>query len=147
SGAVLYLAESFGAGLQAYDISQPQMQLREQITDLHGSGSGRDFKVSHNGQYIVSFAPSGNGRVYGMTATSLFSGADVRNVLGNFINNSSNISVTVGPAAFSNDDTVFYQPAAIEKVDTFGTSRLEIFDIASFAQTGVIDLGHIATYN
>jgi len=142
---VLYLGASFGAGLLAYDISQPQMQLREQTTELHGSGSGRDLKVSHNGQYVVSFAAQGNGRVYGMTATSLFSGADVRNVLGNFINNSSNFAVAVGPGAFSNDDTVFYQPAAVEQVDSFGTSRLEIFDIASFTQTGVIDLGHVST--
>lgn len=142
---VLYLGASFGAGLLAYDISQPQMQLREQTTELHGSGSGRDLKVSHNGQYVVSFAAQGNGRVYGMTATSLFSGTDVRNVLGNFINNSSNIAVGVGPVAFSNDDTVFYQPAAVENVDSFGTSRLEIFDIASFTQTGVIDLGHVST--
>jgi hypothetical protein len=140
---VLYLGASFGAGLLAYDISQPQMQLREQTTELHGSGSGRDLKVSHNGQYVCSFAAQGNGRVYGMTATSLFSGADVRVVLGNFINNSSNIAVGVGPGAFSNDDTVFYQPAAVETVDTLGTSRLEIFDTASFTQTGVIDLGHV----
>lgn len=144
---VLYLSQRYGAGLQAYDVSQGQMQLREQDNDPHNSAGGRDFKVSHNGQYIASFAPTGNGRVYGLTSTALFSGADVRNVLGNFINNSSNFAVSVGPAAFSNDDTVFYQPAAIQNVDTFGTSRLEIFDIASFSQTGLIDLGHVGTTN
>jgi hypothetical protein len=127
NGNVLFMGLSYGSGVAAYDISQPQMQLREQRNDLHGAGSGRDMKLSHNGKYLASFAASGNSDVYGMTSTSLFSAADVRLVLGNFINESSNFSVPVGPAAFSNDDVVFYQTAALVNfADGTGTSRLEI---------------------
>jgi hypothetical protein len=144
SGDKLFMGLAFGAGVAVYDISQPQMQLLQQSRDLHGAGSGRDLKVSHNGKYLVSFAASGNSRVFGVTSTSLFSTADVELVLGNFVNESSNFSVPVGPAAFSNDDTVFYQPAALTNfADSGGTSRLEIFDVSSFTQIGVIDLGHV----
>ena len=68
--------------------------------------------------------------------------ADVRVVLGNFVNNTSSVISVVGPVAFSNDDAVMYQAASLGNTD--GMSRLEIFDVASFSQTGSIDLGHLS---
>jgi hypothetical protein len=148
NGNVLFMGIAFGTGVAAYDISQPGMPLREQSSNPRNAAGGRDLKVSHNGQYVASVAPSGNGLVNGVTSTALLSGADVRLVLGNFINQSTNASVVVGSAAFSNDDAVFYQAAGLPSVlDGLGTSRLEIFDVASFSQTGVIDLGRISGPN
>jgi hypothetical protein len=149
SGDVLFMGMAYGTGVAVYDISQGQMQLLQQSSAPHNTGSGRDLKVSHNGRYLVSYAASGNSLVSGVTSTSLFSTADVGLVLGNFVNESTNFSVPVGPAAFSNDDTVFYQTAALTNFADGGggTSRLEIFDIASFTQTGLIDLGHVSYQN
>jgi len=130
----------------AFDISQVASSLREQ-TDFNTRGGGcLDLKVSHDGRYLCMPAQQGNSRVFGMTSTALMSAADVRVVLGNFINNSSNIANRVGPVAFSNDDNVVYQAAAADSNDGTGTSRLEIFDVASFSQTGLIDLGRTQFY-
>lgn len=143
---VLFMGSLSSAGqIWAYDISQNPMHLSQQ-TDFgtRGGSSGVDLKLSHNGKYLCYVNLQGNGQVYGRIATALMPVDDVRSVLGNFVNSSSNLAISVGPVAFSSDDTVFYQPAAEEQVGNLGTPRLEIFDVASFAQTGQIDLGHLA---
>jgi hypothetical protein len=134
------------ATVWAFDTSQTPAQLREETDwNTRGQSGGRDLKISHNGKYLCFADGQGNGRVFGMTSTALMSTADVRLVLGNFINNSSNVANAVGPMAFSNDDAVFYQAAALDDNDGGGMSRLGIFDVASYSQTGFIDLGHIST--
>lgn len=144
---VLFLASVFSpATILALEISQPQARVREQTDWNTRGGSGRDLKLSHNGAYLTFAGSNGNELVPEVTATALMSTSDVRVVLGNFVHNSSDSSVLVGPMAFSNDDKVFYQAASLGFLnDGIGTSQLQIFDVASFAQTGVIDLGHLST--
>ena len=140
---VLFAADGGSpAVIRAFDISQVSASVREQTDwNTRGQSGGLDLKTSHDGKYLCFADGQGNGRVSGVTSTALMSAADIRVVLGNFVNNASNIANRVGPVAFSNDDTVLYQAAAADYTDGAGTSRLEIFDIASFSQTGLIDLG------